>query len=252
MASLLFLIFFARILFSAEEFLGQNVLRSGEVENKRLQKYSPMQLEEGFIKGKFTAFDFRNFSQEEKYNKLFEIARCSNSCPLTLKTLLAARADVNYQDENNNTPIHLGILFGSNDFIITLLEQDANPSLSNLFGRRPIHNLVEILNDDRGPWRLSTLLQYDADLFAETPKGDTVLSLIGHSQKIKERIQILISRKITENKIFLACQTYNLHMISRLIAENVDLNQVDAKGYTPLMCAAGIGVQQPVGEKSGG
>jgi len=72
-AALLFLLFFERMVFCAEEFLGQNVLRGEEVENgnlARLRKCSTIELERGIEKETFDVSDLRKLTKKERIERL--------------------------------------------------------------------------------------------------------------------------------------------------------------------------------------
>jgi len=153
-----------------------------------------------------------------------------------VQVLLDGRANVNIQDPNKNTPLHRSVSGGYYHcpIITLLLEHNADTEIRNQEGLMPLHIAARHPIDFFGGLRL---LQYGADLRARTPEGDTALSL-AKSECTAKTIRMIRKKKIAENKLFLACMGFNYRLVSKLIAGNVDLNQTDAEGETPLMYVA--------------
>ena len=200
------------------------------------------------IKSKWDVSSFKRFSQEDKDKALFYLTDFANF--QGVKTILEARANVNCQDEHNNTPLHRSSfrkVCPSSSFI-ELLECNADVHARNEYSEQPIHLLVTG-SSNGDPKRLCMLLQYGADLFAKTAKGDTPLSLACRQMRVGDRmaieniktaikhIQMIIRKKITKSNFLLACLSSNRRLVTKLIDKGADVDQVDSEGETGLILA---------------
>ena len=154
-----------------------------------------------------------------------------------VRILLSANADTNIQNAYNRTSLHLAVAVGHYPTVDLLLEHDADTGVRDLNSWMPIH-ITAKRAFPQGFFSVGlSLLQYDADLNAQTMAGKTVLSL-DTNEYYAPIVRMINKRKIARKKLFLAILYPNIPLISKLIAAKVDVNQTEEKGETPLMYAA--------------
>ena len=153
-----------------------------------------------------------------------------------LKVLLDANANVNIRDACDGTPLHQSAMVEHCPTVDLLLEYGADVGVrEKSSGWMPIHMAATSLFHFLAGM---TLLQHGADLGAKTLTEDTVLSLSGN-EYCTRIIKKIKRRGIEKNKLFLAILlSPNARLVSKLIAKNIEVNQTDAEGETPLMYAA--------------
>jgi ankyrin repeat protein len=59
-----------------------------------------------------------------------------------VKMLIKAKSDINLQDEEGDTPLHLAYKKNNPEIIKLLLESGANPELQNKNNLTPIENII--------------------------------------------------------------------------------------------------------------
>ena len=172
---------------------------------------------------------YQQFSKKPNFNEEFHLEYLDKNAQFA-QALLDANANIDAQDADNNRPLHLSCLEDNAPMVRLLLKRGTDFTKRNQDGLMPQH-----LTAWRDSWEsLGLLLQYGADLSAMTMQGDTVLSLV--SPRMKSLLQSIKKIGIAKNKLFLACMFKpNSDLVSELIEKNVNINQTDAEGQTPLM-----------------
>jgi ankyrin repeat protein len=112
-----------------------------------------------------------------------------------VRSLLERGVNVNTQDRDQNTPLHLAMEHGFNKVAQDLLEGRAVPNMKNKKGKTPLHLLLEREYDDHDdvndalvPGQL--LLEYGADVNAQDEGNTTPLHLASnhHTSEIAQII----------------------------------------------------------------
>ena len=55
-----------------------------------------------------------------------------------MNDLISRGANINYQDENGQTPLHHAVIEKDNDMVKWLVDKKANPKLKDVYGKAPI------------------------------------------------------------------------------------------------------------------
>ncbi len=172
---------------------------------------------------------YKRFVVQQNFNEEFYLEYLDKNAQFA-QALLDANANIDAQDADNNRPLHISCAENNTPMVRLLLKRGAGFTKRNQDGLMPQH-----LAAQKDCWEsLGLLLQYGADLSEKTIQGDTVLSLA--SPQMKFLLHPIKKNDIAKNKLFLACMFKpNSDLVSELIEKNVNINQTDAVGQTPLM-----------------
>jgi myosin-5 len=114
-------------------------------------------------------------------------------------SLGSAKADLNYQDREGNTPLHYAVQIPTAeacDIVGTFLEKGANPNISNERNQTPLHLLchnIKLRELEVYQETLHTMLFHRADPNVQSLTGCTALHLSLYHRDISSAIQ-LVSR----------------------------------------------------------
>ena len=118
--------------------------------------------------------------------------------------------DVNSQDNEGDTPLHITAILGHVDVIKYLIEAGCDPLCKNVYGNTPAH--LAALND-----HLPALKYFIEQL----------------------KLDLSIANKEGQMVIHYACCIRNIDIVRYLVEEcSVDINSMDQEGNTPLLKAA--------------
>ena len=167
--------------------------------------------------------------------------------------LLEHGADVNAQDMENTTPLHLASCCGSVEISRELLNYGASPNAKRRQGRTPLH-LVAEGKDDKGVPITDLLLEHGADINAQDEGNTTPLHLASYRGNA-EIVRVLLGRGAIANlednlgRTPMHLMVEGLHMsghnaidVAELLLEHVtDVDAPDKRNTTPLHLASYCG-----------
>ncbi|MGB8367021.1 MAG: ankyrin repeat domain-containing protein [Candidatus Babeliales bacterium] len=191
---------------------------------KRLRQCEEKELSELIENKKIKHSDL---SQEEKNTELLQAFKRNNI--QKFKRFLKKKADPNTADEDGNSLIFLASKGGNTAMLKLLLMAGGCIETPNIDGLRPLH--VAAKGEKKNCCYL--LLQYGANFSAKTPEGNTALNLMSSLM-----LSGLKKDGIESNRFLLACKYPNPELVSELVGDNADVNQVDKRGRTGLMLVA--------------
>ena len=164
--------------------------------------------------------------------------------------LLEHGADVDVQDRENTTPLHLASYLGSVEFSQLLLDHGASPNAQRKSGRTPLHLVAE--GKEYGDARITDLLlEHGADVNARDTKNMTPLHLASYCGNT-EITQMLLDHdaitKLDDNRRrtpmhpvaeCLRSSGYDDIDVAQLLQEHgTDVNSQDKRNTTPLHLAS--------------
>ena len=167
--------------------------------------------------------------------------------------LLEHGADVNAQDMENTTPLHLASYCGSVEISRVLLNHGASPKAKRRQGRTPLH-LVAEGKHDKGVPITDLLLEHGADINAQDEGNTTPLHLASYCGNA-EIARVLLGRGAIANlednlgRTPMHLMVEGLHMsghngidVAELLLEHVtDVDAADKRNTTPLHLASYCG-----------
>ncbi|USN50942.1 MAG: ankyrin repeat domain-containing protein [Myxococcales bacterium] len=159
-----------------------------------------------------------------------------------IEALIKSRAEVDEQDDQGNTALHLAIVRKEKDAVIALLEGGANPNIkenSNSF--TPLHlaantGQIEVIE---------ALIKSEAEVDEQDDQGNTALHL-AIVRKEKDAVIALLeggaNPNIKENSnsftpLHLAANTGQIEVIEALIKSRAEVDEQDDQGNTALHLA---------------
>jgi len=246
---LIFLFFSTKMVFCAESVKNLSSLEQKKKDAMLLKAMTGEPLDLDLAESLLGAKANPNTRDEDDRSLLHCLAFNSfESSQQRMEILLRNKADINMQDADNNTPLHLTTAAMRHSDVVTfLLKQNANPMVKNQDGYMPIHMVAK--DTCLFPEVLLRLLQYNADPLAMTPAGDTVFSLTVNSST-KSTIKSIMESGINGNTFVLSCVFPNCSLIDAMIKKEADVNQQDKNGRTGLMHAV-VATRCPGMEKDG-
>ena len=99
------------------------------------------------------------------------------------------KIDINMQDNDGDSPLHIAIFLANYDIIKILLDNNANVNLVDKWGQTPIHRLYFCLNNTNLLKILELLINYKCNFHKQDVNGNTILHLT-LKQLIKLNIKI--------------------------------------------------------------
>ncbi|MBI5686673.1 MAG: ankyrin repeat domain-containing protein [Verrucomicrobia bacterium] len=89
-------------------------------------------------------------------------------CKVIAELLLARGANINVQDHQGSTPLHVAIIHGTKDMVKLLLANKADVNLKDIYGHTPLHNAVRVGDKDV----VELLLKHKPDINAKSGYHD--------------------------------------------------------------------------------
>eukprot|EP01125_Pyxidicula_operculata_P005133 TRINITY_DN1872_c0_g1_i1.p2 TRINITY_DN1872_c0_g1~~TRINITY_DN1872_c0_g1_i1.p2 ORF type:complete len:190 (-),score=29.34 TRINITY_DN1872_c0_g1_i1:99-668(-) len=149
-------------------------------------------------------------------------------------------SDVNFTDDQGNSPLHYATIARSRKCCITLLEKSANCNLKNNSNQSPLH--IACLNGDEGI--ISNFTKHNADFEMADNNGNTAILCLALANKSKAATVVgtLINRGANahvvnndgQNALHLASKGGNVDLCRILVHTGVDSKLKDKFGFTPL------------------
>lgn len=146
-----------------------------------------------------------------------------------LNLVISAKAHKDVRDLKGNTPLHLAVKYGYTEIVRRLLDANADINIMNYRGQRPL-DLVRGSNSNQ-----------IISLF----KKETPLHFAIREDRLHSLRDLLNRGRVNRNApntdgdtpLHLAVQLKAMNSISCLLAYDVNLNDLNKKGMTPLDCA---------------
>ena len=167
--------------------------------------------------------------------------------------LLENGADVNAQDKENTTPLHLASYFGSVEVSVVLLKHGANANTKRRLGRTPMHLVAE------GEYENSVhiadlLLEHGADVNAQDKDGMTPLHLAAYCSRAEIARDLLNRGAIVDleddrgrTPMHLlverlnGCRNNGVEIAQLFLEHGTNTNARDKRNITPLHLASYCG-----------
>ncbi|MBQ3565302.1 MAG: ankyrin repeat domain-containing protein [Alphaproteobacteria bacterium] len=167
------------------------------------------------------------------------------------------RTWANIPDESGSTPVHLATS-GKRHFILSqLLQYGGNVNLQDNNRQTPLHiaalfpAVTFIGETPDGRITVNNLLEKDPDLTIKDRNGDTALHLAmkGNNQVVVDKIleknpDVTIQDANGNTPLHLAVGAKNINWVSTMLRLNPDLTIKNRRGNTPIHVAAGTGNTQ--------
>ncbi|MCQ2610452.1 MAG: ankyrin repeat domain-containing protein [Treponema sp.] len=154
------------------------------------------------------------------------------------KSFFQAKSDINNQDEDGNTPLHIAAAINDSDMVAFLLIKGANPDLKNFTGKSALHIAVDNNSTDVIP----VLIERGSSVFSSDEDGVTVLDagLTKNESFYPLLINALTIKQKDENGrsiIHHFVTDKNLKAVDFAITANLSIDDRDIYGETPLCYA---------------
>ncbi len=212
-------------------------------------------------------------SLEKSLRKSFITAVRTSNVDIVSKFIKKTNININFYDQDGNTPLHVAAEDGNIDIINLLIKNNADIHAVNHFCRTPLHYGVETddidiirlfisnganvnsSNEDfYTPFQLAItrgyldnidlLIENNADVKAVTVRGDTPLHLaaaVGYVDVmellLKKNIDVNFKNKSGNTPLHIAVYRGFNDIVNILIKNNADVNLKNDAGDTPLDCA---------------
>ena len=160
-----------------------------------------------------------------------------------VRLLLARGADVNAKQVEGRTPVYqAAVLGGGLPVLRVLLEKGGNPNTPILNGQTPL--FVAALRGDASAMTL--LIDKGADVNAKSGAGNAPL-LSAATNGSASAVKLLLEKgadakaisKLGESALGNAAMAGDLESVKLLLERGADVNSRNARGYSPLLLAAG-------------
>lgn len=159
-----------------------------------------------------------------------------------VKSYLTPQYDIDAQDEEGNTLLHVAAKNGNVNMIVFLLKNGANPNIKNFKNELPLHIAI---NQDK-PEAASLLVNGGSNIFARTLEGKTAIGLgferNDNSNTNANYYDVFINDKTAEYKddltgksiVHIFVEEKNEKAIQTCIKQGIPLSLLDFEGLTPL------------------
>jgi ankyrin repeat protein len=152
------------------------------------------------------------------------------------KQLIDHTDDLDAQDAEGDTALHLATLVDLPDIVSLLLKMNANKNIPNRLGIMPLLYALA-----KGSMPCINALQPEANITSDALQGDTLL-IRGAAKGDETFIKSLIERGEDVNKpnsigstpLHIASYTGNIKAAEVFLKHNADINASDVDGFTPL------------------
>jgi ankyrin repeat protein len=173
------------------------------------------------------------------------------------QVLLERGADINSQDENHMTPLHIASLYGRLDIVRILVDHGAATNLVENLGRTPLHLVAEgKYNFEQDRIRIAQLLlEHGADVNAQDGENVTPLHVASYGGRVAIA-QMLLNygaaansksnhgmaplHSVAEGKC-LYSKDDGARVVGLLLECGADINALDEHNMTPLHLASYYG-----------
>lgn len=170
--------------------------------------------------------------------ELFEACKSGNIDKVM--ALIAADAQVNIADADNNTPLHYAAQTGNADLVTHLLASGADPNAQNSEGQTPI--LLSVLIEEAEYETLKALIKGGGDVNIPQHNGYSPMHLAA-DKGLLEQVKLMISSGADVHKTAGTRQETPLHeesfqnnheIVEELILAGADPDQLNQEGKSPL------------------
>jgi ankyrin repeat protein len=158
-----------------------------------------------------------------------------------LDALLEAGADVNTSTDFGWTPLHVVAQTGRIDHAKRLIERGARPQVANQDGMTPVHEAIWHGKLEFARWLSATSGIMDAHIAAGFGDLAAAKKLYPDSKALDEKMAR------GPSPVFWAAMSNQLPVVEYFVASGVDVNLVDSRGRSLLICAARRGADAVVG-----
>jgi ankyrin repeat protein len=173
--------------------------------------------------------DINSILENDKvFNPILFKLIANNNFKEFLKTIENKNININEQDKDGDTPLHIAVFLGNCKFIKVLLNLDLNIFLTDKWGQIALHRLCFCLNDKRIIEVVDLFINYNKknnyDLFnLQDSFGNTVFHLIlKHIQKNNIQLEdyhykLIKKLKLNTNLNLKNIDNNNIHDLLKLI-----------------------------------
>ena len=236
------------------EYLKERVEREGNIYDKLYNASLKGQLT--IVKDILTNHETTSLSDELGQTPLY--AACIGNHPEIINLLVDAGYDVNHQDNEGKTPLHMVFENHEPGIANTLMTQfSADTEVRDIHNWTPLHTAV-----DRGYFLYSQ--QLSEKFFQEDPGTEVswIQLHVACFQENAQNIQTLVDAETNVNHassaghtpLHIAVTKSNIDLVSYLLDQKADVNSINSDGQTPLHIAVDKGeeniIQQLLAKKA--
>ncbi|XP_034942443.1 putative ankyrin repeat protein RF_0381 [Chelonus insularis] len=155
--------------------------------------------------------------------------------------IVNSRANINFQDEAGNTPLHHAVMNNNREFLQALLECNADPAIKNYFGKNVLHFALTCIGGDNC---IQDILDSNVDIDAVNRDGETALHLAIQWNDdnivkliLKKNPNIDMKNNIGDTALHKTVKRKHCHMVELLLKNGANVNLKDGSEKTVLHLA---------------
>ena len=123
--------------------------------------------------------------------------------------------NINFQDDDGDTPLHIAIFMANYDIVKILLDNHANADITDKWGQTPLHRLYFCLNSNKILKILELLINHNCSFDKQDKNGNTVLHLsLKQIIRLNSKINLNVKKFLLKLKILIPNDITNNENIS--------------------------------------
>lgn len=125
------------------------------------------------------------------------------------------KININFQDDDGDTPLHIAIFMANYDIVKILLDNHANVNITDKWGQTPLHRLYFCLNSNNLFKILQLLINHKCSFDKQDKNGNTILHLsLKQIIKLNSKININLKKFLLKLKLLIPNDITNNENIS--------------------------------------